>query len=81
MEFLVYKKSTGKLEAVYNISGVQDSATLLKTIYGETGSEAFSCIEWEGDFPVGQKMVNLKLEKDPLYVPPPVPVIEEPKVV
>ena len=70
MEFLVYKKATGKLEAVYNVAGVEDPTTLLKTIYGEVGPSLFDCNEWEGDFPKGKKMIEKKLEDDPSYILP-----------
>jgi hypothetical protein len=73
MEFLVYRKGTGKLQSVNSVQGVYDADELIRRVYGAGGTAAYGAIEWSGDFPVGKIMQGEVLVADPNYVPPPAP--------
>lgn len=72
MEFLVYRKTTGKIQGVRNVAGVYDGAEVVRAIYGDAGAPLYDAMEWEGNYPIGKKVVNGAVVDDPDYVPPPV---------
>ena len=78
MAFLVYKKSSGKLTQISDVSGAWTAEDTISTVYGPKGNNVFGGIEWDMDFPVGKIVVDGVVVDDPNYVPPAPPVPLEP---
>lgn len=79
MAFLIYKKSSGKILQISEVSGAYTDVDTITAVYGPNGVNVFGAIEWDSDFPVGMMVSNGSVVDDPSYVPPPptpAPVVE-----